>query len=591
MITMSKVMILLVEDDAIEAMDIQRILESEGYIVPKIASSGEEAQLILKDFKPDLILMDISLRGDIDGIKTTEIIKENYKIPVIYLTAHSEDKTVQRAKLTDPYAYLIKPFDSNELKQVIELAVYKNEMEEKLKGKSEHFQNLFENAPVGIFHSTPAGKFCMANKALSDIFGYTSPEELITEVNKASISEKLYVDHDKRREFVEEVLEDDKWHSYKNRYFKKDGSIILAELTFRAVRDNPDNIKYLEGFVNDVTKQKEAEKALKDSESRYRLISENTGDVIWILDLATGKFNYVSPSVYNLRGYTSEEVLKQSQNDVMTSESFKYISENLPIRIQAFLSGDESERVSTTLVDQIHKDGTIIPTEVVTTLLVNEEGQVTEVLGVSRDITERKKIEGSLIDSESLLRGLFNNMTSGVAIYNVKNNGASAGDYIIKEFNSAALKIEGLSKEEVIGKSILDLRPNIEEYGIIDFFKKVYDTGESYNYPAKMYVDENYSNWYENYIFKIPTGEIVAIYNDITEQKVSEEKIRESEEKYRSLFESDPDYTILLDSFGTVVDVNSATTNITGLSKEELIGKNFMDLDIIIEDDLNTQLQ
>ena len=590
MITMSKVMILLVEDDAIEAMDIQRILESEGYIVPKIASSGEEAQLILKDFKPDLILMDISLRGDIDGIKTTEIIKENYKIPVIYLTAHSEDKTVQRAKLTDPYAYLIKPFDSNELKQVIELALYKNEMEEKLNGKSEHFQNLFENAPVGIFHSTPAGKFCMANKALSDIFGYTSPEELITEVNKASISEKLYVDQDKRREFVEEVLEDDKWHSYKNRYFKKDGSIILAELTFRAVRDNPDNIKYLEGFVNDVTKQKEAEKALKDSESRYRLISENTGDVIWILDLATGKFNYVSPSVYNLRGYTSEEVLKQSQNDVMTSESFKYISENLPIRIQAFLSGDESERVSTTLVDQIHKDGTIIPTEVVTTLLVNEEGQVTEILGVSRDITERKKIEGSLIDSESLLRGLFNNMTSGVAIYNVKNNGASAGDYIIKEFNSAALKIEGLSKEEVIGKSILDLRPNIEEYGIIDFFKKVYETGESYNYPAKMYVDENYSNWYENYIFKIPTGEIVAIYNDITEQKVSEEKIRESEEKYRSLFESDPDYTILLDSLGTVVDVNSATTNITGLSKEELIGKNFMDLDIIIEDDLNTQL-
>jgi PAS domain S-box-containing protein len=586
---MSKVMILLVEDDAIEAMDIQRILESEGYIVPKIASSGEEAQLILKDFKPDLILMDISLRGDIDGIKTTEIIKENYKIPVIYLTAHSEDKTVQRAKLTDPYAYLIKPFDSNELKQVIELALYKNEMEEKLNGKSEHFQNLFENAPVGIFHSTPAGKFCMANKALSDIFGYTSPEELITEVNKASISEKLYVDQDKRREFVEEVLEDDKWHSYKNRYFKKDGSIILAELTFRAVRDNPDNIKYLEGFVNDVTKQKEAEKALKDSESRYRLISENTGDVIWILDLATGKFNYVSPSVYNLRGYTSDEVLKQSQNDVMTSESFKNISENLPIRIQAFLSGDESKRVSTTLVDQIHKDGTIIPTEVVTTLLVNEEGQVTEVLGVSRDITERKKIEGSLIDSESLLRGLFNNMTSGVAIYNVKNNGASAGDYIIKEFNSAALKIEGMRKEEVIDKSILDLRPNIEEYGLIDIFKKVYDTGESYNYPAKMYVDENYSNWYENYIFKIPTGEIVAIYNDVTEQKASEEKLRESEEKYRSLFESDPDYTILLDSFGTVVDVNAAITNITGLSKEELIGKHFMDLDIIIEDDLNNQ--
>jgi PAS domain S-box-containing protein len=274
----------------------------------------------------------------------------------------------------------------------------------------------------------------------------------------------------------------------------------------------------------------------------------------------------------------------------MTSESFKYISENLPLRIQAFLSGDESQRVSTTLVDQIHKDGTVIPTEVVTTLLVNEEGQIREILGVSRDITERKKIEESLIESESLLRGLFNNMTSGVGIYTVKNEGSRGSDYIIKEFNSAALEIEGMTKEEVIGKSLKDLRPNIDEYGLIDIFKKVYDTGKYYNYPAKMYVDENYSNWYENYIFKIPTGEIVAIYNDVTEQKASEEKLRESEEKYRSLFESDPDYTLLFDSNGNVVDVNTATINITGLSREELVGKHFMDLDNIIEDDLDMRL-
>jgi PAS domain S-box-containing protein len=583
-------MILVVEDDAIEAMDIKRILESEGYIVPEIASSGEEAQQILKDIKPDLILMDIVLSGDIDGIKTAELIKKDYKIPVIYLTAHSEEGTVQRAKLTDPYAYLIKPFDVNELKRVIYMALYKQDMEEKLEGKRVHFQSLFENAPVGIFYSTLDGKFCMANKALSDILGYTSPDELIYEVNKTSINEKLYVDHDKRPEFVDEVLEDGKWHSYKNRYYKKDGSIILAELSFRLVKDKQGDVKYLEGFVNDITKQEEAEKALQDSESRYRLISENTGDVIWILNLETGKFNYVSPSVYNLRGYTPEEVLEQSQMDVMTFESFKYISENLPHRINAFLSGDESQRVSTTLVDQIHRDGSIIPTEVVTTLLVNEKGQIKEILGVSREISERKMIEESLIESESLLRGLFNNMTSGVAIYTVKNQGTSGKDYIIKEFNSAALEIEGKSKEEVIGKSIIDLRPNIEEYGLINFFKKVYDTGESYKYPAKMYVDENYSNWYENYIFKIPTGEIVAIYNDVTEQKASEEKLRESEEKYRSLFESDPDYTLLLDRIGNVVDINTAIINITGLSREELIGKHFIDLGIIIEDDLNMQL-
>ena len=387
--------------------------------------------------------------------------------------------------------------------------------------------------------------------------------------------------------FVDEVLEDDNWHSYNNRYYRKDGSIMAAELSLRAVKDQDSEVKYLEGFVKDVTEQKETEKALRDIESRYNLISENTGDVIWILDIDSGKFTYVSPSVYNLRGYTSEEVLKQSSKDVMTIESYKFISENLPLRIHELLSGNESARVMTSLVDQIHKDGRIVPTEVVTTLLVDPEGRVNEVLGVSRDISERKKVEKSLSESENLLRGIFDNMPSGVGIYEVKNDGSSPGDYIIKEFNVAALKLEGMTKEEVIGRPLLDLRPNIEEFGLIEIFKDVYETGSSFYYPAKLYTDENYSNWYENYIFKIPTGEIVSIYNDVTEQKTSEEALKESEMKYKTLFEADPDYTLLVDTEGIIVDVNLATTQVTGLSCKELVGKKLTDLKIILEQDLH----
>ncbi len=155
---MSKVIILVVEDDVIEAMDIKRILESMGYSVPETASSGEEALQKLTEFRPDVILMDIILSGGMDGIETAEVIKNQYKIPIIYLTAYSETETVERAKLTEPYAYLIKPFNSNELKNSIEIVIYKHEMETKLKEEQEHFKNLFENAPVGIFHSTPRRK-------------------------------------------------------------------------------------------------------------------------------------------------------------------------------------------------------------------------------------------------------------------------------------------------------------------------------------------------------------------------------------------------------------------------------------------------
>lgn len=588
---MSKVTILVVEDDALEVMGIENTLESTKYTIQSIASSGEDALDKLSEFVPDLVLMNVVLNRKIDGIETAEIIKKNYNIPVIYLFNNYDDIPVEKSKLTESYAYLLKPFDSNELKRAIDIALYSQGMQIKLEEKREHFQNLFENAPIGMFQSSPQGKLLMVNKKFSDIYGFESPDEMINMVNQTSVKDKLYVDPEKRPVFVDEVLKDEKWHYYNNRYYRKDGSIIDAELSFRTVKDKNSELKYLEGFVQDVTEQKETEKTLMDIESRYNLISENTGDVIWILDIDSGKFNYVSPSVYNLRGYTSEEVLRQSTKDVMTPESYKYISELLPIRIQELLTGNESARVMTSLVDQIHKDGRIIPTEVVTTLLVNKEGRVNEVLGVSRDISERIKVEKSLSESENLLRGLFDNMSSGVGIYEVKNNGSSAGDYIVKEFNATALKIEGKTKEEVIGRPIVELRPNIEEFGLIEIFKNVYDTGSSFYYPANLYVDDNYSNWYENYIFKIPTGEIVSIYNDVTEQKTSEEALKKSEMKYKTLFEADPDYTFLVDTEGIIVDVNVATTKVIGLSSNELVGKKFTDLEIISKQDLQLYVE
>lgn len=127
-----------------------------------------------------------------------------------------------------------------------------------------------------------------------------------------------------------------------------------------------------------------------DRDKLYKLITENAGDVIWIMDVEKGKFTYVSPSVQKLRGYTPEEVLNQSVSDVMTPESYQYILNNLGSRIAGFSQGDDSMRVMVSEVDQICKDSSIIHTEVVTTLMTDDEGRVNEILGVSRDITERK---------------------------------------------------------------------------------------------------------------------------------------------------------------------------------------------------------
>lgn len=118
--------ILVVEDDADIIRSIREGLEFHGYEMIGSAVSGEQALSMLEKKTPDLILMDIQLMGDMDGVETAEQIRSKFKIPVVYLTGFTEDKILDRAKLTDPYGYIVKPFALNELKVAIEIAFHKH---------------------------------------------------------------------------------------------------------------------------------------------------------------------------------------------------------------------------------------------------------------------------------------------------------------------------------------------------------------------------------------------------------------------------------------------------------------------------------
>jgi len=132
---------------------------------------------------------------------------------------------------------------------------------------------------------------------------------------------------------------------------------------------------------------------LEENERNFRFITENSADVIWTMDIATGKFTYVSPSVYNLRGYTVEEVMAQSIEELMTPESAEKAFGSLTDTIARWHAGERGDTRKVTEIDQPHKDGHIISTEVVTTLHANAEGRLTSIIGISRDISERKKAE------------------------------------------------------------------------------------------------------------------------------------------------------------------------------------------------------
>lgn len=167
---------MIVEDELIVARNIENHLRKIGYEVISIVDSGEEAIARAAEAKIDLVLMDIKLSGEVDGVEAARQIYDRFQIPVVYLTAYADDETLQRAKVTAPFGYIIKPFESKKLHTTIEIALYKNNMERKLKESELRFRTLASFSPVGIFQADMNGQCIYVNERWCEIAGL-SPEQ------------------------------------------------------------------------------------------------------------------------------------------------------------------------------------------------------------------------------------------------------------------------------------------------------------------------------------------------------------------------------------------------------------------------------
>ncbi len=159
--------VFIVEDELIEAEDIRQTLESLGYAVSGIARSGEVALERLGVIRPDLVLMDIHLAGGIDGIEAAEKIHTLYNIPLIYLTAHADEASLERAKVTEPYGYVIKPFDERELHSSIEMALYKHRMGERERENERTIRVLANAIPDAVMLISPDNRILALNDAMA----------------------------------------------------------------------------------------------------------------------------------------------------------------------------------------------------------------------------------------------------------------------------------------------------------------------------------------------------------------------------------------------------------------------------------------
>lgn len=272
--------ILIVEDDVIVANNLQDRLSGLGYDVCGILLSGTEAIEKVPLARPDLVLMDIRLKGDQDGIVTAQKIREQFNLPVVFLTGYSDEATLQRAKLSEPYGYILKPFEIRELHSTVEMALYKHAMEQRLRDSEQRYRTLVEHSLQGIMivQGSPA-RIVFANAQVSLSTGY-SAEALL---NMAPADAASLV-HAEDRQAILGYLED---HlsgrsaptSGAFRFVRRDGRLRWVQYFVSSVESAGESALQV-AFV-DITARKRAETALQEAhDDLEKRVQERTSELV-----------------------------------------------------------------------------------------------------------------------------------------------------------------------------------------------------------------------------------------------------------------------------------------------------------------------
>ncbi|MCP4138157.1 MAG: PAS domain S-box protein [bacterium] len=253
--THSGLKIFVTEDEAITALSIESALTNFGYTVTGTASSAKDTITALTHSKPDLLLLDIKLKGEVDGIEVADYVNTKLNIPVIFLTAHTDEDTLEKAKATQPYGYIPKPINIDILKTTIEIAYAKYTSDIKLLESEERFRRIVENTNAGYFYLEKNGKLRNVNQACCDIFQYSSPEEMIGHSMGKNILED---DIETAREIFGKVITEKKELTGEFRIKLRDGSTGYITYSVVPIFKEGEVIGQ-EGFIINVTEKKRAE--------------------------------------------------------------------------------------------------------------------------------------------------------------------------------------------------------------------------------------------------------------------------------------------------------------------------------------------
>ena len=259
-----KAKVLIVEDENIVAFNIQNRLEGLGYTVTAVISSGEVALQKVAETFPDLVLMDIKLKGTIDGIQAAEQIRKEFQIPVVYLTAYTDEETLNRAKLTEPYGYILKPFEARDLGTTIEMALYKHMIERQLREREQWLATTLKSIGDAVITTDSQGLVTFMNPVAEALTRWKQEEVLGNELNQV-----FHAINEKTRQVVENpvklALEAGVTVGLDNHtlLIAKDGSEIPIDDSAAPIKNDAGNILGAVLVFHDVTEQQRVKALLE----------------------------------------------------------------------------------------------------------------------------------------------------------------------------------------------------------------------------------------------------------------------------------------------------------------------------------------
>jgi diguanylate cyclase (GGDEF)-like protein/PAS domain S-box-containing protein len=565
---MDMLKVLIVEDEAIPAKTLELRLRNLGHTVVAIEPFGENAIETATRYAPNLVMMDIHLRGEMDGIQAANQIRGQLDIPVIFTTSQDDDETLQRAKVTDAFGYLIKPYELHDLRTSIEMAFYKHATDRKLRESEERYRLISELMSDFAYSQriNPDGTVTpeWTTDAFNKIVGYTIQDVLaFGSFDPIVHPDDVNLFHERMRDLMAGKTRVDEY-----RIVDKQGGVKWLRDYARPVWDaTQQHVVRVVGAAQDITERKRAEQALANERNLLRTVIDNLPDLVFVKD---PQARYVMNNAKHLR-----ELGNKTQAEVVGKTAFDFYPEplgstfhqndlNVLATHQPWMTEeDESLDLSDRSV-RWHQTSKLP--------LYDQQGNLLGLVGILHDITERKRIEQALANERNLLRTVVDNLPDAIYVKDLESR------YVLN--NPAHLKTLGVNTQaDTLGKSSFHFFPDHFAARYFAAEQEMMRTGEPILNLEELVVYASTGETHWHLTTKVPlhdangkTVGMVGISRDITESKRTQEDILRQKIHFEQLFENAPIAIAMLDADSRIERINPEFERLFQYSAEEIAG-------------------